>query len=228
MSRLAVILSGLLLALAFAGVSGADPQTNYVPLGTYGDVTIAPTFAGVVGLTIKTPQWSYGALQTQDYQGTVGATINNTGQVWIHPDYKTQSPRLVVSSPSYGGPSCLNDPIQEIIGSSVVWSVDCGGADTSYNYYSQPDGMQFKVEDNRENLAGGIDASGRFVTLAHSAPDPRDMGNGEARVWFNPDPNTGGMEVTMKYSNGVMQTVRLNAPPGQTPVIPRIPRIPKP
>lgn len=217
----------IILSLSLVGVARADTP-SYVPFGPYNSVNLQPTFAGVVGLTIKTPQWSYGALETQDYQGRTGLTVAGDGETWIHPDYQNQAPRLVVSSPTYGGPSCKNDPIQEIIGSSEVWSVDCGGTDTSYNYYNQPDSMQFQVEDNAEHLSGGIDASGRFVTLGHTGPDPRDMQNGEARVWFDPDPNTGGLMVTMKYSNGAVQTSRLNAPTFHLPVVPKVPKLPKP
>lgn len=200
-----LIISCIALFCALGGSGYAITQAGTpVIAGPHGDVTISSDFAGLYPLTLMTPRYGYGALNVKDYTGKVSATIDSTGQFWSHAT-GSDTPRLLLSANGYEG----SDVMQTLIGSSAVSAISAGGEIESYNYYVNGDNIRFSVRDAQDNLQGGIDASGRFVTLAHTAPDPRDMESGEARLWFNPTPFSGGMMVTTKDSGGVVRTVKL-------------------
>src|SRR6266496_1122416 len=194
-----------------SGVSAAD--YGYVPYDSpYGNVVLNPSFAGVVGLTVNAPQYSYGAIQTNDHNGTTAFTVSEDGQIWSHAT-GVDDPRLVLSSNGYDGD--YGDVMQTLIGSSPVSAISAGGEIESYNYYVNGDSPRLSVRNLDDSLAGGIDGAGRFTTLAHNAPDPVDMANGEARVWY--DTNS-GLQVTMKDSSGNVSKINLTqqAQGGQT------------
>lgn len=195
-----VALAALFVALGGTAYAVGGP----VVAGPHGDVTIESDFAGLYPLTLKTPQYGYGALVTKNYQGKTAVTIDSDGMIWSHAT-GADKPRLFLSANGYEG----EDVFQTAIGSSVVSAISPGGEIESYNYYVNPDEPRFSVRDRDDNLVGGIDGGGKLITLAHAAPDPRDLQNGEARIWFDQTPTTGGLRVTAKFSDGSVRTMSL-------------------
>lgn len=206
LTALAALTAVLIVTLP---ASATDPA--YVPFGPYGSVTLAPTFAGTIGLTVNAPQWSYGAIETLDCKVWMGQCVRaldvaGDGQVWVR-DTGTHRPRLVLSTDGYDGA----DVMSVITGGSPVATVSSSGEWESWGEYAWPDAMRFSTYNSydEDSFSGGLDRSGRYVTLAHTAPDPRNMRNGEAREWFDPTPGTGGMMSTMKFSDGSVKTVKI-------------------
>lgn len=56
---------------------------------------------------------------------------------------------------------------------------------------------------------GGISSVGGLITAENYPPDGGVLAKGEARLWFDKTPVTGGLSVTYKDSAGTVRTVRL-------------------
>lgn len=94
-------------------------------------------------------------------------------------------------------------------GEILGYDIDTGTPRISVQAAANPQNV-IEVRDSGTNrLVAGVANGGALITAQNVAPNPAYMANGEARVWFDPTPVTGGLMVTEKDSAGTVKTVKL-------------------
>jgi hypothetical protein len=204
-SRIALVFSVLALLLGAGGMAAATDY-GYVPFGPHNSVSVTSTYAEPTLSLGTTYQYARNAIVAKNYLGQNLFNVSADGQIKSWYTSADQSPRLVLASAGYSGADSM---IVEV-GSSPVASITAGGEFESYNYYFCCDDPRFSVRDHDDKIVGGIASGGALITAQHVPPYSASVANGEARIWFDPTPGTGGLRVTARDSDGNLTTTAIS------------------